>query len=712
MQLIQRLILFTSLMLGVSLSAQAAGMLIPVDSVAKKINLQSQNVTVTIEDGYAITQVDQVFFNPNSQDLAATYSFPVPEKGTVSEFTLWIDGKPVTGEVLAKKQARELYEEEKAAGRETGLTEKNAHYRFEISVSPVRANSEQRIRFVYMQAAHVDTGIGRYLYPLEEGATDDKALSFWAVDQQVESFRFSVKLRSAYPIDAMRLPAHPDAVITRHSVNEWEVTVDSNKGTQAIEKTMTEKTTTEKTKSEETTEGNYKQKAFAIENTVTAKQSTRLDKDIAVYWRLAPNLPGSVDLVTYRAPDAKRGTYMLTITPSDDLSKITEGRDWAFVLDMSGSMSGKYQTLVDGVQRALKSLNSNDRFRLIRFDDHVSELTSDWVNATPEAVQRWGKKLANTSVGGGTNLYAGLEKGFKAINADRTSAIILVTDGEANVGITEKKEFLKLMESRDVRLFTAVMGNGANRPLLNSMATVSNGFAVSVSNSDDIAGKLLEFTSKASHEAFHDVELSISGIKTRDQSPAKPTTLYRGEQMVIFGHYWGDGKATVSLKGKISGKKKVYQGKYVFPAQAIRNPEIERLWAYAQIRALQDQIDYLGEEGDYKDAIVDLAVEHGLVTNYTSMLVMRDEQFDAHGIKRQNRDRLATEAAMAEQRAASPTPSYTSNNTSTQPMFNNSRPSFSFGGGGGGGGSLGLELLVLALLLLVIQVRNYRRREA
>ena len=83
--------------------------------------LTNEYPDMTIEDGYAITEVDQTFSNPNQQDLEAIYSFPTPEKGVVSEFTVWIDGKPVIGEVLEKQKAQQLYEEEKAAGRDAGM---------------------------------------------------------------------------------------------------------------------------------------------------------------------------------------------------------------------------------------------------------------------------------------------------------------------------------------------------------------------------------------------------------------------------------------------------------------------------------------------------------------------------------------------------------------------------------------------------------------
>src|SRR6185295_19303527 len=81
-------------------SAAAAGLLTPKDSNLPELEIKDHQVNVVIEDGYAITTVDQVFYNPNGQDLEAIYSFPVPEKGAVSEFTMWIDGKPIHGEVL------------------------------------------------------------------------------------------------------------------------------------------------------------------------------------------------------------------------------------------------------------------------------------------------------------------------------------------------------------------------------------------------------------------------------------------------------------------------------------------------------------------------------------------------------------------------------------------------------------------------------------
>jgi len=670
--------------LGISLlatgtSAMAAGLMTPVDSSKPALSIKSHHVDVTIEDGYATTEVTQTFANPHQTDLEAIYSFPVPEKGSVSEFTIWIDGKPVIGEVLEKEKAKKLYEQEKAAGRDAGLTEKKQHYRFEVKVSPVRAGQTTKIRLVYLQVADIDNSMGRYVYPLEEGETDDQANAFWSYNPVVEEdFSFNINLRSGYPVGGVRLPQHPQAVISHSDAHEWKVSMATSTAVANSEESVSQ-------------------------SPPTSQAAMTLDKDIVMYWRLAPNLPGSIDLVTHREEGAKRGTFMMTLTPGDDLAKITKGRDWAFVLDMSGSMSGKYQTLVDGVQRALGSLNPEDRFQLILFDNVVEDLTKGWINVSPENVKHWGDKLAATQPRNGTNLYAGLNHALKALDAERTGAIILVTDGEANVGVTEKKKFLTLMSGHDVRLFTAVMGNGANRPLLNAMTEISNGFAVSISNSDDISGKIMEFTNKVTHSALHDIELNISGIKTADMTPDKISSLYRGEQLVVFGHYWGDGEADVALSAKVSGEDKLYKSRFNFPKNETRNPEIERLWAFAKIQDLKNKIDYLGSDADFKNAIIDLAVDNGLVTDYTSMIVMRDEQFEAHGIERKNKKRREKEQLAKQQRAAAPVASRRVD--TQQPAFKSTRPSFS---GGGGGAFNPLMLLPLILLSFYRRKKNHK----
>jgi Ca-activated chloride channel family protein len=104
------------------------------------------------------------------------------------------------------------------------ITEKDSYKTFETRVSKVRAGQDTRVRLVYLQPAAVDTGIGRYVYPLEEGGVDEAKLAFWTANEQVTGqFSFDLRLKSAYPVAAVRLPHQPQAIIQSQADGEWQV---------------------------------------------------------------------------------------------------------------------------------------------------------------------------------------------------------------------------------------------------------------------------------------------------------------------------------------------------------------------------------------------------------------------------------------------------------------------------------------------------------
>lgn len=680
------LIVLTALVLAGP--AQAAGLLSPSDGSLPALEIRDHRVDVVIEDGYAITTVDQVFVNPHSRDLEAHYSFPLPERGAVIELTVWIDGQPVVGEVLEREQARQLYEQEKAAGRDVAITEKDSHRTFETRVSPVRAAQDTRVRIVYIQPAQVDTGIGRYVYPLEEGGVDEARLAFWTANEAVTgAFSFRLRLRSAWPVEAVRMPNQPQAVVQTEGEGEWSVSLGhSSVHTAEVDPGPDSDLSAQ----------DPPQQSFGNSAAFT------LNRDLVVYWRHRAGLPGSVDLVAHKAPGSQRGTFMMVVTPGDDLQPIVEGKDWVFVVDVSGSMQGKYATLVDGVQRALGKMRPDDRFRIVLFNEAAWELTPGFVAAGPETAAHYSRELLAFGPCKGTNLYAGLDLGLQFLETNRTSAVVLVTDGVANVGETRQRRFIERVERQDIRLFTFVLGNSANRPLLESLANASHGFAVNVSNSDDIVGQLLAATSKVTHEALHGVQIEIDGVRTADLTPSAPGSLYRGQQLVVFGHYWGDGTAEVRLNGRISGEEVNYRSRFAFPQEAAENPEIERLWAYASIEEALQEMRNFGENADLKQAVTDLGIEYGVVTDYTAMVVVPDQVFDQLGIERRNRSRRAIEEAAAQLRAQRPAVSRRVDGQ--QPMYSSNRASHS--------GSGALDAWTLLLLSPLAWLTWRRRKQA
>lgn len=650
-----------------ALSASAAGTLTPLNSAHAPIQIRSHQVNVVINNGFAQTEVLQTFFNPNAQDLEAVYAFPVPKSASLSEVTLTTGERTLHGEVLPKTEAQAAYEDEKSRGRDSGIATKNSYQTYEFRVAPVRANAEVKLRFVYYQPLEIDTGVGRYVYPLEDGGTDDIAKNFWTANPQVEGeLLVNVELKSAVPVADVRVPGF-----------------ETQLNTQKLDA------------------GHYR--------VSLARQGAKLDRDFVFYYRLADNLPGRVEVIPYRAAPDKPGTFMMVVTPGIDLQPINRGSDYVFVLDNSGSMQGKLGTLARGVTQALGQMRPEDRFRVVAFSDRARELVP-WTPATPEAVQQAAAKVGALATEGGTNLYAGIAAGLERLDADRATSLVLVTDGVANVGLVNPDAFAKLVHQYDVRIFGFLMGNSANWPLLRLLADTTGGFYAAVSNDDDIVGQLLLAKSKVTHESLHGAKFQFSGARVRDLTGENPGKIYRGQQLVLFGRYDSHGPATVTLHAKLTGEDKTYVTRFDFPEVDTDNPEIERLWALAQIEQIE-QKEMLGKTPptEAKDAITNLGVNYQLVTDHTAMVVMADESFAERGIERRNQQRTARERQAQAARQAQPVKSYRVD--AQQPTYSAPAPHVSQGRSSSGGGALEREMLLLIAALGALATWRYFRRK-
>lgn len=680
-----------SVALFASASTHAAGLLKPANGTLPDLLIQQHDVDVIIQDGYAVTQVEQVFSNPNIQPLDAIYSFPVPDKAAVGEFTYWINGQPVTGEVVKKQKAREIYREEKQAGRNVAIVEKDSYKTFDISLAAIQPHTDVRVRLVYVQPTHVDSGIGRYVYPLEEGGVDEAKQAFWNRNEHVQKqFSFNVHLRNSYPVDGLRMPHQPSANITHSDAYNWNV--------ELISAAHTGNTGTPSSSDDDSAQ--MPQAKPAASGTPAAQ----LDKDLLLYWRHSDGLPGSLDMTTYKKDSKSAGTFMLTLTPGDDLSSLNSGRDWIFILDVSGSMSGKYSALTEGIRQGLAQLSPNDRFRIVVFNDSAYDFSGGFLPATPERITPMLDQLDQYQPSRGTNLYAGMKMGLRKMDSDRSTAMVLVTDGVANVGVTEKKAFLKLLKAADLRLYTFVMGNSANRPLLNEMTKVSQGFSLAVSNADDIMGQIMLAADKMSHQALRNINIRFEGGRIADLTPEQVGSLYRGQQLTVLGHYRKPGPVKVTLTGDIGHESRTYTTDILLPDQSLLNPELERLWAYATIENLQAKINYLGEDSDSKQAITSIATDHGLVTDYTSMVVLEEDRFKALGIDQTNSQRVAVERHARDQRAQAPVTQGRADKA--QPMFDKQRAAV---GGRSGGGAVDPWMILMLLVLMgsALYVRSH-----
>src|SRR5690606_16947826 len=78
------------------------------------------------------------------------------------------------------------------------------------------------------------------------------------------------------------------------------------------------------------------------------------------------------------------------------------------------------------------------------------------------------------------------------------------------------------------------------------------------------------------------------------------------------------------LEGRLGQTARRFDFEERFPARRDDNAFIASLWAHRQVGFLLDQIRLNGETQALKDEVIQLAKRYGIVTPYTSYLVVED----------------------------------------------------------------------------------------
>jgi len=154
----------------------------------------------------------------------------------------------------------------------------------------------------------------------------------------------------------------------------------------------------------------------------------------------------------------------------------------ALVIDRSGSMSGeKLEYVKQAASYVVDRLEDNDRCALVAYDDQVYLLSPSKQMSVVNRVEM--KELIRTiRIGGSTNLCGGWLQGCHEVAelaGEKTiNRTLLLTDGLANVGITDLEELAmhaRELATRGVTTSTFGVGLGFNEHLLEAMSNQGRG---------------------------------------------------------------------------------------------------------------------------------------------------------------------------------------------------------------------------------------------
>jgi len=541
-------------------------------SVPKPLPIKYHRVQVAIDNQVASTSIDQVFKNDSDTDLEGTYIFPLPETATITEFAMYMDGKKIIGEILDKDKARQEYEDIVRKMKDPALLEYVGRNMFKARVYPIPKHGEKRIELKYQETLKYDAGVCNYIYPLNTEKFSPVPL---------EEVAISVKIKSKIAIKSLYSPSH-----------KIDAKIDGLNASCGYE-----------------------------EKNVTP------DKDFVLYYTVSDQEMG-LNLLCYRKP--KENGYFLMLLSPGQLEGQAINKDIIFVLDTSGSMKGpKLWQAKEALRFCVNSLGKGDKFNVIGFATNIASYRNGLVDVDDKNIKGATEFIDRLSATGGTDIDSALLHALKMFtDVKKPRMVVFLTDGEPTTGVIEPESIIKDLSAANkakARIFVFGVGMDVNSHLLDKIAEDERGISQYVLPNENIEITVSSFYKKISEPLISDINIDFGKIVTSDRYPIVLPDIFSGSQLVLLGRYDGDGPTAITLTGYVNGKEDKFVYEDTFLNKGTSNDFIPRIWATRKIGYLMSQIRLKGENRELVDEVVKLSKEYGIMTPYTSFLVLNKE---------------------------------------------------------------------------------------
>jgi Ca-activated chloride channel family protein len=520
--------------------------------------------------------VEEQFRNTGPRIAEGSYLYPLPKNAVFSDFSLWMGDQEVKGEIMNAGEARKIYEDIVRRLKDPALLSLEGHGLIRARVFPIQAGETRRVKLRYTQvleragdAMRLRYSIGPRRHGPERGLGDGTEPRFR------DNFSYRVTVPNPDDIGTPYSPTHPIETVRRNG-------------------------------------------------RLVVTLSPDADGDVDLFIPLRRGLVGTSILA--HAPGGEDGFFMLLLAPPHDEAGQAVPRDLSLVVDISGSMSGeKLDQAKEAMTQALGTLRPADRFRLVAFSSRIRHFRQGFTPATAANLRQARNFVRNLTATGGTNIAGALDAVLgSAVAEDRLPIIVFMTDGLPSVGEREPNRIAEAASSRigRARIFTVGVGHDVNTYLLDRLAVEGRGSAEYVAPDADVETAVGNLLSKIQFPALVNLRIVRAPVELEQSYPATLPDLFYGEELVVFGRYEGRGTGNVVIEGERNGRREQFTARGVFPRTEHDNDYLPRLWASRRIGDLTRTIRIEGSTPALIEEVRDLGLRYGIITEYTSYLVL------------------------------------------------------------------------------------------
>lgn len=260
---------------------------------------------------------------------------------------------------------------------------------------------------------------------------------------------------------------------------------------------------------------------FLNQGSLPPKQAVRIEEMLNYfsYDYLSPmgEHPMSVNVETARCPWNSNNQILLVGIQAKKIEKERRAPcNLVFLIDVSGSMApaNRLPLLKSAMKELVQTLNTQDRVGIVTYANSAAIALPSTSCERKEVIL---EVLEQLQAGGGTNGGAGIQMAYDmAANFQQQNGInrvILATDGDFNVGITDTNELVQYIQERSKRnIFLSVFGFGIGNlkdDRLETLADKGNGHYAYIDTFQEARKALFNEASATLQTIAKDVKIQI-----------------------------------------------------------------------------------------------------------------------------------------------------------------------------------------------------------